>query len=135
MNIVHKRGLVFAADGAAVLGIFFADFLAKLSGILAPSCMLKDISGISCPTCGATHAILSLVHGDLAGALKWNWFAIVLMFYAGIVLVLWNFDCFGSSRFVKKLLSYTLHYKTVIVLGILAGVCCICNNMSLFLSW
>ncbi len=37
-----------------------------------PLCPLHALTGIPCPTCGMTRASTALLHGDLAGALKWN---------------------------------------------------------------
>jgi hypothetical protein len=37
-----------------------------------PLCSLHALTGIPCPTCGMTRATIALLHGDFAGALKWN---------------------------------------------------------------
>lgn len=41
------------------------------------ACPLRSLTGIACPTCGGTRAVLSLLHGDIAGALAWNPFVIL----------------------------------------------------------
>lgn len=35
-------------------------------------CLVKNVSGLPCPSCGSTRSVLSLFHGDLAGAFYWN---------------------------------------------------------------
>ncbi len=35
-------------------------------------CIFKNITGIACPSCGSTHAILRLIQLDFAGAMQEN---------------------------------------------------------------
>ena len=39
---------------------------------LAPSCLFRGLTGVSCPTCGATRSLVHLSQGDPAGALALN---------------------------------------------------------------
>jgi hypothetical protein len=45
-------------------------------------CTFKRLTGLPCPTCGATRATLCLLHGDVWSAMKHN----PLLFAAGIYL-------------------------------------------------
>ena len=42
-------------------------------------CLFKQLTGIPCPSCGSTRSVLSLLSGDLTGALIWNPFGFILM--------------------------------------------------------
>ena len=42
-------------------------------------CFFKRITGIPCPSCGSTRSVLSLLKGDIIGALFWNPFGFILM--------------------------------------------------------
>lgn len=42
-----------------------------------PKCPLHQITGLYCPGCGITRAALSLMHGDLWSALRYNPLAII----------------------------------------------------------
>lgn len=42
-------------------------------------CLFKRITSIPCPSCGSTRSVLSLIKGDIAGALYWNPFGILLV--------------------------------------------------------
>ena len=53
------------AGGAAVAGL-------RLDRLPFTVCFLKMISGIPCPTCGATRAAGRLAHADLTGAFAMN---------------------------------------------------------------
>jgi hypothetical protein len=39
---------------------------------LLPLCVFRGVTGLSCPTCGSTRALLYLAGGDLAAALSLN---------------------------------------------------------------
>lgn len=54
---------------AAVLG----------SGVVPTQCPVRVVFGIYCPFCGGTHAMMALFHGDVATALSWNAFAVVVV--------------------------------------------------------
>ena len=41
-------------------------------GLPRPVCLLREWTGIPCPTCGTTRLIEALLSGDLLGALAWN---------------------------------------------------------------
>ncbi len=49
-----------------------------------PACPIRSSTGFLCPSCGLTHAVIALMHGDLYGALQAN--AIVFAFP---VLAVW----------------------------------------------
>ncbi|NJO93044.1 MAG: DUF2752 domain-containing protein [Chloroflexia bacterium] len=35
-------------------------------------CIIKNVTGVPCPSCGSTRAIVALFNGDLVGSLHWN---------------------------------------------------------------
>ncbi len=39
---------------------------------LVPSCLFHVLTGVSCPTCGATRSLVHFSHGDVSGALALN---------------------------------------------------------------
>jgi hypothetical protein len=42
-------------------------------------CLFRHFTGIPCPSCGSTRAVLSLLHGEFIQSLNWNPFGVVLM--------------------------------------------------------
>ena len=51
-------------------------------------CIFRSITGLLCPSCGATRAIISLFYGDLAAAVGYNAF-VVFMLIPGAALALY----------------------------------------------
>ena len=56
---------------AAVSALILVPLLPTLARV-APVCPLHAMTGVPCPTCGATRAALSLMDGDVVAALAWN---------------------------------------------------------------
>jgi hypothetical protein len=54
-------------------------------GSSAGVCLVKDVTGLPCPSCGTTRSVISLLGGDLRGALHWNPFGVLIL--ALLVLV------------------------------------------------
>jgi hypothetical protein len=54
-----------------LLGFLLARFAAPLFKFL-PACTFRQVTGVPCPSCGATRAGLALAQGDLMAALSYN---------------------------------------------------------------
>ena len=77
----------FASLAALVLRPWASAF-----ATLAPGCVFHQVTGLPCPTCGATHAALALAAGDPVGALLWNPLAALVLGAAwagGLAAPLW----------------------------------------------
>jgi Protein of unknown function (DUF2752) len=73
--------------GIALLVLCAARLLPILS--IAPACAFKGLTGIPCPTCGSTRALLCLSQGKLAAALAMNPLT-ALVFMAAILYLLYS---------------------------------------------
>jgi hypothetical protein len=43
-------------------------------------CLMKEITGIPCPSCGSTREIISIIHGDAGEFFHWNPLGLVTLF-------------------------------------------------------
>jgi succinate-acetate transporter protein len=80
--IPRRLALTFAGLLLCILflhstGIFSVD---KVGNALPLFCPFKAITGIPCPGCGMTRAILSMTKGDFHGAFAFNPFSFFLLF-------------------------------------------------------
>ena len=60
------------------------------TGIVSVPCWFHALTGADCPFSGGSRALGALLHGDLAGALRFNAFAVLLLLpaaVAGLVLL------------------------------------------------
>ncbi|MGE5275586.1 MAG: DUF2752 domain-containing protein [Acidobacteriota bacterium] len=75
-------GLAWGAAAAAAAGL--APLAARAAELLPP-CLFRSVTGLPCPTCGSTRAVLALARLDLAGAVALNPLAVAaaIVFVAG----------------------------------------------------
>ena|SRR5690242_1584175 len=78
-------GLSLCCVGAAALG--------GISGVDvnhpgAPGCLLRAVTGIPCPFCGLTHAMMALGQGNVAAAIAQNPLGLLVLPLAVLVLVM-----------------------------------------------
>ena len=48
-------------------------------------CIIKNSTGIPCPSCGSTRAVESLIHGNLLESILWNPFGLLLVIILAIL--------------------------------------------------
>lgn len=56
-------------------------------GKFFPKCPVKLLTGLQCPACGIQRAAFALLHGDILGALRQNWFLILSVGYLACLLI------------------------------------------------
>lgn len=80
-------------------GIMHTD---RVGHLLPFFCPFKAITGIPCPGCGMTRAVLSVARGDFDAAYHDNPFVFLLLFIVVISVMpeLWRGRVFGNSRFM-----------------------------------
>ena len=68
-----RRSLVIVLVLAALLvfGVIYFAIDPSTSGLF-PRCTFLSLTGYKCPGCGTQRAIHALLHGDVAGAFKYN---------------------------------------------------------------
>ena len=64
-------------------GIAASCYLYLQLGMPWPGCWFRRLTGIPCPTCGATRCAMSLAHGDLVGAWRQN--PLIFICYGGTI--------------------------------------------------
>ncbi len=61
-------GIIYG--GIALLAICVGRFVPVLT--FAPSCIFKDLTGVPCPTCGATRSVVHLARGEFFASFGMN---------------------------------------------------------------
>jgi hypothetical protein len=77
----------FVAGASCVVWLAF--------GLPWPGCSFRQLTGLPCPTCGATRSALSLLHGNLAAA--WQRNPLMFVCYAGALIL--DLYCVGVLLF------------------------------------
>lgn len=117
MGTKGRVALMLAADAGAISCLLFLPFLLRLSSLLSPVCMLRSATGLYCPFCGGTHAVMCLASGDFSGALRHNWLVVLLLVYLTALFVLLNFWVLARSKPARFGLRILLSAPAGILLG------------------
>ena len=64
-------------------------------------CPLRRLTGLPCPGCGLTHAFVSLGHGDIAAALRFNALSLML-FPLGLLWIGWRLSGRSTPSWLSK---------------------------------
>lgn len=81
-------------------------------------CMFYKITGYKCPGCGMTRVIISLMHGDILGAIRQN-IAVFLMLPIGVWFILLRI-----SRFLKYGSTKITTLENVLLWGMVVLLLC-----------
>jgi len=92
-------------------------------GLPRPVCLLREWTGIPCPTCGTTRLVEALLAGDVLEALVWN----PLVFLALAAVSTWA--VLSAARFVLGLPAWglvlsareRLAARVLAVIGLIGG--------------
>ena len=75
-----------AAAWAALVGL--AVWLGGIAGQSPELCLFKRLTRYSCPTCGATRGVLSILRGDVPAAWRLNPLLFTVLAAAGVLLAI-----------------------------------------------
>ncbi len=98
---------------AVVYGIVAAMLLAyyvfvRLTGVGIP-CIVRRVTGFSCPGCGNSRALIALLHLDFLGAVKYNLLIFPELLFVGYVLIT------VTARYIKTgVYSMTFQHEGVL---------------------
>ena len=91
-----ERCLIPRRIALVVAGIFLSIAILHITGVLSADriggtipffCPFKALTGVPCPGCGMTRAMLSITKGDFRGAFGYNPFSFFLLFMLVISVV------------------------------------------------
>lgn len=88
--LTHWSGPVAVGFSLAAASAYVASHNPHTEQIIPP-CLLRSTTGILCPACGGTRAVYDLLHGDIAGALHMNAFAVLFLIPPAILGLAWWF--------------------------------------------
>ncbi len=90
---LHRTLLVWAA----VAGAGAVMLLLACNGIRIP-CVFRKLTGLNCPGCGNTRAVVNLARGDILRGLSYNYLFPLEVFYLGWVLTVVSVQYIRTGR-------------------------------------
>ncbi len=64
---------------ACVAGLHWVAYAYQTPAETTGVCIIKHTTHVPCPSCGSTRSVLSLLHGDVSGAMWWNPLGFILL--------------------------------------------------------
>lgn len=112
----NKRLIIFFI----FLAFFFVLILLKVE---MPTCPLKKIFNISCPSCGLTRSIRAIFTLDFKKNIYYNILGIPFLLTFLIIYLLIIHDLIKKENYLSSFCSYLIkHYKIIIFLLILSFI-------------
>ena len=81
-----SRLVAFAMAGLVVI-VSYSSPLQRTLFALGDTCALHRATGIKCPACGLTHAVIALLRGHPLGALRINVLAVPILVLIGTAML------------------------------------------------
>jgi hypothetical protein len=78
----------------ALIALCAGRFLPNLAFL--PSCAFRGLTGMPCPTCGATRSVVHLAHGNIIASVAMNPL-VAVFFFAAILYLLYSLITFAFS--------------------------------------
>ena len=102
---VAERQLAYIWGGLALALVALKPLWLLLAPFMRP-CLFHSLTGIPCPTCGATRCVLALLDGDLPGAAGFNplvFAATAVFVLGGVIAPLWAWRRGTGPRFARQI--------------------------------
>jgi hypothetical protein len=102
---VAERQLAWIWGGLALSVVALKPLWPLIAPFLRP-CLFRSITGVPCPSCGATRSVFALLDGDVSGALSLNplvFAGTVAFLVGGVVAPLWAWRRGTAPRLPRPL--------------------------------
>ena len=119
----YQKVLVCILPFVAVTVLYFVS-LYVIDNITFPECTFHKFTGMYCPGCGDTRAVIALVHGDILLSMRQNVLVVVIIVSLIILYIELVFRAFG-----KKIRSPIRNYYFLVGVLIFVAVYTVARNI------
>lgn len=109
--------VVVAIVAAVVLFAIAAYWMFDPSRYIFPRCPVYMLTGWECPGCGSQRALHALLHGDIAGAWRYNAFLLCMAPVIGLLL----FSEFFRGRYPRLNRGLTSRPAVIVFVVLIVG--------------
>lgn len=96
------------------------------------TCLFKQVTGISCPSCGMTRAFHCILNLDIIGAFHYNILSIPLFAFISISIIIMTYEIIANRfEYIPKLLNILSNKIVLIIILLFFFISFIINNISI----
>ena len=95
---IKKTVIIYLTVAGVLLGYYG---FVRLTGIGIP-CIVHKLTGLSCPGCGNSRALIALLHLDFKGAAGYNLFIYPELLFVGFLLVCVTVRYIRTGKFTLR---------------------------------
>ena len=125
MFIVSRKLYIIGSIVIVTLVLVFLSLVDPTTSVFAPKCMFRYLTGYDCPACGIQRALHALLNGDIATAIRYNYFLLISIPYFIAVAI----TTFCKADSIVKMRYYVQHPRVVRVILILIIIWWIVRNI------
>jgi hypothetical protein len=97
--VLSRQERLWRAAGGAVLAVSLAAaFVWTPERFPLPSCLFRELTGVSCLTCGLTRSVHAMSHGEPLAALRFHLMGPLLFAAAIVTGGIWAVEALRGSR-------------------------------------
>ena len=100
--------------GGILLGLLIL-FIVPPARMPLPACAFRSLTGHNCLTCGMTHSLHAMSHGDLSASLRYHLFGPVIFFGVLLIAMIFAAEAFSGKRFVLQLSGRTKKHAAALI--------------------
>lgn len=109
---MKKRNIIF------IIVVIFIMTLLYFNNFINIPCVFYELTSLYCPGCGITRVVISLIHGDIYQAFRYN---ILLFIDIPVLILLYIINLkYGKNKRIKKIINIVLYI--LLIITILFGV-------------
>ncbi len=104
-----------------VLGFALAPYGQRVAAFFS-CCPFRYVTGVPCPTCGTTRAILALRQGQLGSAFMHNPMVTALLVFGGLAALAWALAHAWGVPLPKGLVALERHWPRWLRVGVIVAL-------------
>ena len=99
--------------------------------LIPVTCFFKQVTGISCPSCGMTRAFHSIISFDLISAIKYNILSIPLFIFIMISISIFVYEIITNQfQYIPKLLKVLSKRPIIFFILFFFAISFLINNIT-----
>jgi hypothetical protein len=116
LSAKHRIARAFLGGGV-FLGLLLL-FMVPPARLPLPACAFHSVTGHSCLTCGMTHSLHAISHGDLTASLRYHLFGPALFFAALLFMLIFAAEAISGKKLSLQLSGRMKRHAAMLIAAV-----------------